>query len=109
MRLSPRDPLFPLYLARIGLARFAAERYEDAVEWSKRSTRAGLPHAWAAVATSYVHLGRLDGARAAVKQLARHLLEFSVADIDRTFPSSGTDPGMRERYLDGLRKAGMKE
>ncbi len=107
MRLSPHHPNFALLLARVGLAHFAAERYEDAVEWSKRSIRAGIPHAWATVAASYAHLGRLDDARAAVEQLTRHEPDYSVADVELAL--SAMVPSLLERYLDGLRKAGLKE
>jgi len=33
--------MMPAYLGAMGLAYFAAERYDDAVEWAKRSIRAG--------------------------------------------------------------------
>ncbi len=110
MRLSPHDPRLQLWFIRTGLAHFGAERYEDAVEWTKRAIRAGgSPIFWANVAVSYAQLGRLDKARAAVEQLTRHDPDFSVADVERTFPFSGADPSLRERHLDGLRKAGLKE
>ena len=81
---------------------------EDAVEWSKRSIRAGsAPFFWLIVASSYAHLGRLDDAHAAMEQLARHEPGYSLADAELGW--SPAVPSLLERYLDGLRKAGLKE
>jgi tetratricopeptide (TPR) repeat protein len=41
IRLSPHDPLMSNFLGLMGFSHFAAERYEDAVDWTKRSIRAG--------------------------------------------------------------------
>ncbi len=107
MRLSPHDPDFPTYLGNVGFAHFVAGRYEDAVEWTKRSIRAGgVPLFWGVAASSYAHLGRLDDARAALEQLARHEPDYSVADVELGAPMV---PSLLEHYLDGLRKAGLKE
>ncbi len=46
-------------------------------------------------------------ARAAVEQLTRHVPDFSVAVAEQYL--SGVDPSLLERYLDGLRMAGLKE
>ena len=117
IRLSPHDPMMPVYLGAMALAHFAAERYEDAVDWTKRSVRAsggplvreagGGPLYWPLLASSYAHLGRLDDARASLEQLARHEPDYSVADAEQTFAAAV--PSLVERYLDGLRKAGLKE
>ena len=37
MRLSPRDPMKFWWLALYGLAAFGMERYEEALEWAKKS------------------------------------------------------------------------
>ena len=44
-----------------------------------------------------------------MEQLALHEPAYSLAVVERFWRSSGADPSLRERHLDGLRKAGMKE
>ena len=108
MCLSPHDPMMSAYLGGMGVAHFAAERYDDAVEWTKRSVRAGrTSFNFGFLASSYAHLGRLDEARAAVEQLARHEPDYSIANAERSL--GGAVPSLVERYLVGLRKAGLKE
>ncbi len=105
MRLSPHDPNF---LGNVGFAHFAAERYEDAIEWTKRSMRGShIKMGWGVAASSYAHLGRLDDARTTLQQLTRHEPDWTLADAARLV-LDGANPSLRERYLDGLRKAGMK-
>jgi adenylate cyclase len=108
IRLSPQDTMMPAYLGAMGLAHFAAERYEDAADWTKRSVRAGGSlYSRGLLASSYAHLGRLDDARAALEQLARLEPDYSIADAERAFSIAA--PSLVERYRDGLRKAGLKE
>jgi adenylate cyclase len=109
LRLSPRDQLGWAFLYGVAQAHFAAERYEQAVDWAKRSLelRADWLPPYAAIAASYAHLGRVDEARSAVQELARINPDFSLAGL-RLFLLSA-DPGFLQRWLDGLRKAGLKE
>jgi adenylate cyclase len=109
IRLSPHDPMMPAYLSTIGFAHFGAERYDDAVEWAERSVRAGstTSFAWGLLASSYAHLGRLDDARAALEQLTRQQPDYSMADAKSDL--AGAVPSLLERYVDGLREAGVKE
>jgi adenylate cyclase len=108
IRLSPHDPMMPFYLSGVGLAHFAAGRYDDAAEWAKRSVGPGSgPLPPSLLASSYAHLGRLDDARAVLEQLARDEPDYSVSDAELTLSSAA--PSLAERFLDGLRKAGLKE
>ncbi len=107
IRLSPHDPMMPTYQGGMGLAHFAAGRYDAAVEWAKRSVRSGgSPFYRGLLASSYAHLGRLDDARATVEQLQRHDPDYSVADAEQTLALG--DDSLAERYIDGLREAGLK-
>ena len=108
IRLSPHDPMMPVFLGGMGLGHFAAERYDDAVEWAERSVRADSSLFYRGLlASSYAHLGRLDEARAALEQLTRLEPDYSLANAEASF--SGAVPSLLERHLDGLRKAGLKE
>jgi adenylate cyclase len=73
IRLSPRDQSLWLNFFAAASAHHSARRYEDAVEWARRSIRANprFPYSHATLASSYAHLGRIDEARAVVEELLR--------------------------------------
>jgi adenylate cyclase len=70
LRLGPRDPVgVPLYV--MGLANLFSRRFIQAAEKLALSVRAysGWPQPYRALAACYVHMGRLDDARAVIEQL----------------------------------------
>jgi adenylate cyclase len=87
----------------------AAERYEEAIGWAKRSLqrRADNPAARCFLAASYARLDRLDEARTAVEELLRRNPQFSLTGIKLLH--SGADPDFLDRYIAALRKAGLPE
>jgi adenylate cyclase len=109
LRLSPHDQMVWAFLYGMAVAHFSAGRYEEAVNWAKRSLehRADYPRIHTIIAASYAHLGRIDEARAAVQELAQGHPDFSLSGV-MVFMSSA-DPDFAGRYLEGLRKAGLKE
>lgn len=62
----------------------------------------GFDSAW-----SYAHLGRLDEPRTAFQGSVRLQPEFSLAIFKVTFAFA--HPDVVQRFIDGLRKAGLKE
>jgi adenylate cyclase len=106
IRLSPHDPWMHEFLFNIGAAHFAAERYEEAVTFAKRSlqSRSEQPGDYRLLAASYGHLGRTEEARAALDVLERLAPDLSTAQL-RVF----LRPAAAESYVEGLRKAGWKE
>jgi tetratricopeptide (TPR) repeat protein len=111
MRLDPKSPSLPFWLATVAWSHFAAERYEEAVDWAKRSSRENPDFAWAyrVLAASFGQLGRLDDARRAVEEELRLEPEISISKLMSEPWNPWADPDFRERYADGLRKAGLKE
>jgi tetratricopeptide (TPR) repeat protein len=109
IRLNPQDPTTHFYFYAMAVAHFVAERYEEAVEWAQRSlqTRGDYSLALATLAASLAFLGRMDQAQATVQELLRLVPEFSLTGIKLFLPAA--DPDFVDRYLDGLRKAGLKE
>jgi adenylate cyclase len=108
IRLSPRDPMNWLYFHDLATVHFNARRYEDAVEWERRSIQ-GWPRLAAGralLAASYAHLGRMDEARKEVEEVLRLQAEYSLAHVRETRVAG---PAYLEHYLDGLRKAGLPE
>jgi adenylate cyclase len=106
LRLSPHDELAHFFLRHLALLHFIAERYQDAVEWAKRSLDLSPRQAdcLRILAASYGNLGRSDEARAALDTALG--LEPGISMIRLR---SGVPRPYAERYLDGLRKAGLRE
>jgi adenylate cyclase len=111
IRLSPQDPWMWMFYTIMGTAHFAAERYEEAVDWAHRGLqrRPDWPVALGVLAVSYAHLGQIDEARSALEDRLRVQPSFSLAGTEELFSRMGMHPDFAERYLDGLRKAGMQE
>jgi adenylate cyclase len=109
IRLSPHHPLTFLFFDSMAWAHFYAGRYEEAVKWAERSLRQYPDDelAYRTLAASYAQLGRLDEARQALEIGTRIDPDLSLAKVRAQNPT--THPDFLERWLDGLRKAGLKE
>ena len=107
IRLGPRDPLLIIWHLCKGWAALAAERYEEAIEFTMRAAEANpeFPDVYAVLAAANGQLGRVVSARAALDRLARRMPSLTTSDdrLERPF-AQAVD---RERFLEGLRKAGM--
>src|SRR5215472_1672230 len=91
LRLSPRDPLLLLWYLPKGWAALNAERYEEAIEFAIRAAEG--------------QLGRVDAGRSTLDELLRRMPALTAADerLNRPFARAAD----RERFLTGLRKAGL--
>ena len=107
IRLSPRDPLLILWHLSKGWAALAAERYEESIEFATQASEANpeFPDIYAVLAAANGQLGRTDAARTALHQLLRRMPDLTASDgrLDRPFARAAD----RERFLEGLRKAGL--
>ncbi|MGF9764414.1 adenylate/guanylate cyclase domain-containing protein [Microvirga sp. 0TCS3.31] len=109
-RLSPRDPFLAADHVTIrAMTHFAAGNYEDVIKLAWRHIQDGRDHIGAhrLLATSYAQLGRQDEARASLEEVLRLQPSFRVSEADRFSVFSGSDA--KERYIEGLRKAGLQE
>ncbi len=59
------------------------------------------------LAAAYAHLGRLDEARDEAEEFMKVVPNFSIKEWART--ELYTDPNELQRYVNGLRKAGLPE
>ncbi len=109
MRLSPRDLRKAGWIAWLGFADFAAERYEDAAEWARKAVQENpkLPQGHILLAASCGQLGRIDEARAALAERLRASPGLTVDAVRSRLPWK--HHADMERFLDGLRKAGLPE
>jgi len=108
-RLSPSDPIYSWWcIARMSAA-FGAGQYDQAVDWAKKMISASRedPGAWRYLTASLALLGREDEARAAKDELLRLMPGESLRWIREVLPSDNAD--RIERFVDGLRKAGVPE
>ena len=108
-RLSPRDPSHLwVGVARL-VAALATGRYEDYLVLAKKFTEdsPNLHAGWRHLAVAYAVVDRIDEARAAVQQVLRLAPRETIESVRRTSPIAL--PELLERYLDGLRKAGLPE
>jgi tetratricopeptide (TPR) repeat protein len=93
----------------VALAHSFAERYEEAVEWAQRSLQRNPSWflSYLVLAASCALLGRVEEARAAVRELLRLNSNFSLAGVKPFL--SAAEPASAQRAIDGLRKAGLPE
>jgi adenylate cyclase len=107
MRLDPHYP--PTYLLFLGYGYYAMGQYEEAVAPLKRSVTRDpdflSPHRTLAVIFS--ELGRKEEARAEVAEMLR--ISPGVSLEGERERLAFKDQAVSERYLEGLRKAGLPE
>jgi TolB-like protein/cytochrome c-type biogenesis protein CcmH/NrfG len=107
--LSPHDPFVVYWLGHLGVAAFADERYEDACYWGRKTIQQNpmFPGGHRLVAASCGQLGRAQEAANELKELLLLMPGMSADDVRKQVPFK--KPGDMERYIEGLRKAGLKE
>jgi len=107
LRLSPRGPLLVIWYICKGWAALAARRYDEATEFARRAGEANpeFPDIYAVLACANGHLDRAAAAREAVDQLLRRMPGLTASDERLNRPFARVED--RERFLEGLRRAGM--
>jgi adenylate cyclase len=109
IRLSPRGLLVIVWHICKGWAALLAERYDEAVEAAEQAREANpeFPDIYAVSASAYGHVGNTAAARTALDQLLHRMQGLTATDERLTRPfTRATD---RERFLEGLRKAGLPD
>jgi TolB-like protein/Tfp pilus assembly protein PilF len=104
------DPIPPGWYYRIlGLAYFHAGRYEEAIAAHKKSLNRAPNDLFTCLAltTAYSWAGRLEEARGQAAEVLRINPKFSVGE--RVKLGLYKNQADLERYLDGLRKAGLPD
>ena len=107
MRLSPSDPAAYWTYHGFALAHFSERRYEEAVEWAGRAVLQNPEFTFAlrALAAGLAHLGRIEEARQGMERVTALDAEFTLSGGRRVMLTGR--PELAERYLEGLRVAGM--
>ena len=107
IRLSPRSQLLVIWHLCEGWAALTVERHEEAVVFAARAREANpeFPDIYAVLASAYGHLGNAIAGMAALDELSQRMPGLTASDerLSRPFARASD----RERYLEGLRKAGI--
>jgi TolB-like protein len=108
LQLSPGAPDAYACISHIAEAHFSAGRFEQALEWAKRSIdlEKGFAFNRLFLAMSYAQLGRIDEAREEMRVVLALRPDFTIAGWsgDPMRPSE-----RRKLWIDGMRCAGMPE
>ena len=109
MELSRDDPRLARWHYSMALAHFAAERYEQAMNSAERALDRNpgeytTADAYLVLASSYAHLGRTDRARESLNEALRLWPGFEIELVP--LPPY-VNQGLRDRYVNGLRRAGL--
>ena len=112
IRLSPRDPILWGTMCFRSVTCNLLQQYEAAVEWARRAIHepraaGGGYWSYAVLASALGNLGQTAEAQAAVDEALRRKPDLSLTYLETTLPTK--QPGGLERYLDGLRKAGLPD
>jgi TolB-like protein len=110
INLSPYDPQRWSFYSYRALAHLFAGEFELALEWAQRATLVPNCHYWpfAHRLAALGHLQRGSELRAALAELRSRKPDFSCAFArERLFYIK--DPSHLERYIEGLRRAGVPE
>ena len=106
IRLDPHAPGW--YLHVLAEAYREIEKYEEAIEWGEKAVQQNPKNALSRVVLCSVYslAGRMDKARVQAKEIMRLNPKFSVERMARTDPQK--NQVVKKRYIDALRKAGLK-
>ena len=108
IRLSPLDPDMALFLGGVAIGNFAAGRYADAARYATEAVRRrpGFHGVKRMLCASHARAGNVDEARSLLAALVREQPQLSLDWINANTPWQ--TPELMERYLEGLRRAGLQ-
>jgi TolB-like protein/class 3 adenylate cyclase len=112
LRLSPHDTHVYLWCVFAGLAKFRLGREEEALVWLRRSieTNRTFPSSRFLMAATLARLGQLPEARSEAQAGLAIIPTFTISRFRAATASDHPDAVAElERYIDGLRKAGVPE
>lgn len=109
MRLSPHDPETFHFCIACSTAHYVAGRDAEALCWARKalSERERVPAALRLVAAAHAQLNDKDAARAALDDVLDVTPQVTIGRIKSVFHFKR--PEDLDRYVDGLRRAGMPE
>jgi tetratricopeptide (TPR) repeat protein len=108
IRLSPLDPDMALFLGGFAVAHYAAGRYAEAARCATEAARLrpGFQGVQRMRCASLAQAGRVDEARSFLAAVLREQPQLSIDWVKVNVPYQ--TPQLMERYLEGMRKAGLR-
>jgi len=108
-KLAPFDPYSYIFEPVHILAYIEKGDYEEAVAIGRRAVRIAprFSNSYKPLIAALGHLGRHDEAKIFIEQLLALEPSFTIQRFGQNYPMK--DPDIRERYLTGLRLAGVPE
>ena len=109
IRLSPLDPDMVLFLGGLAIAHYVAGRYPEALQYSTEAVRLrpGFQGAQRLRCAILAQTGRLDEARSLLATVRRDQPHLTSAWIRANVPYQ--TPKAMDRFLEGMRKAGLDD
>jgi adenylate cyclase len=106
IRMSPRDPFNVFFLAGLAAAHYLAGRYAEAAECAEQAVQLRPGHLGARrkLCASLAQAGQIEEAKSTLSTIRIMQPDISIAWIKQSVPYT-SEP--MERFLDGLRKAGL--
>ena len=106
VRLNPIPPGY--YFNFLGHAYYDLERFEEAIKAYRKALHREPTNLFAQIglAATYGSVGREAEAQVAAVEVLRNDPKFSLHDFEKTIPH--TNRAKVKRYIEGLRKAGLK-
>jgi TolB-like protein/tetratricopeptide (TPR) repeat protein len=107
LRLGPRDSERWALHVGVSLSHFVAERYEDAIAAAHQAIpiSPGIAFPFGVLASSHAHLGNAPEAREALTRMLELEPQTTATGFGAIIKSTKRE--IAERYLGGLRRAGM--
>jgi TolB-like protein/class 3 adenylate cyclase len=111
MSLSPRDHTSVWWHSGMAAAEFTCEHYEEAIEWAHKSLQINPMHPSPNrfLVSSLALTGDLDGARSALADMNNRIPGITIKGIRQSLSSVFKQRSDFDRYMEGLRWAGMPE
>ena len=107
LRMSPHDPQNAIFNVGMAISHYLAGRYENAISACRIAfqQRAGMARGSRIYIASLAQAGRLEEARVALARMKETHSDLSIAWIEQNVPYT---PAAMEKFLDGMRKAGLQ-
>ena len=109
LRLSPIDPQNAIFETAAGVAHYLAGRYEKAADCAEEGTRLrpGFIAGYRVQCAALAQLGRMIEAKVVLERIKELQPDVSAAVLRVSLPYS--TPENLEKFIEGMRKAGMPE